>query len=272
MLDAGCGLGYGTAMLAERRPAKLAGVDLSSEALERARQELGETAELVAGDIRELSFEADSFDVVVCFEVIEHMEHQERALAELRRVLAPQGTLLISSPNRDVYTPGNPHHVHEYLPDELRSALKERFEHVTLYRQHPWLATAILREGGVAGLVPVQAATPDAAHVEGRETYTLAVASDVANDSGGGLVELGDDFEVRWWHGISSTMRLSNASARRKPPSEPERSCEPRPRGSWRPRRRLPVRWSCATSSSSWSSASRSCCSRSAGAPRRSTT
>ncbi len=222
VLDAGCGLGYGSAMLAERSPASLVGLDLSAEALERARQELGEAVQLVTGDIRELPFESDSFDLVVCFEVIEHVERQERALAELRRVLAPQGTLLISSPNREVYTPGNPHHVHEYVPSEFRSTLEEQFEHVTLYRQHPWLATAILREGGGAGLVSLQAATPDAAHVEGRETYTLAVASDVADDGRGELVELGDDFEVRWWH-----EQLDNATLERERASrETERVVE----------------------------------------------
>ena len=57
-----------------------------------------------------------SFDLVVCFEVIEHLEEPDAALRELERVVAADGVVLVSSPNRDVYEPGNPHHLHEYTP------------------------------------------------------------------------------------------------------------------------------------------------------------
>jgi ubiquinone/menaquinone biosynthesis C-methylase UbiE len=196
VLDAGCGVGYGTRMLAEHGPARLVGVDISAEALAHGP---ADSAELVEGDVRELPFPSDSFDVVVCFEVIEHVEQQDRVLDELRRVLRPGGTLLISSPNRAVYAPGNPHHVHEYLPDELREALERRFAHVTLRGQHVMLASVIagaLSKGEQLG--------PRAFAIEplepGRETYTLAIASDEASDPAEDIVALGDAFEVRWWH------------------------------------------------------------------------
>jgi SAM-dependent methyltransferase len=214
VLDAGCGVGYGLALLAERDPARLVGVDVAAEALERAG---GAPAELVQADLRELPLESDSFDVVVCFEVIEHVEGHERVLDELRRVLRPGGTLLISSPNRDVYAPGNPHHVHEFLPDELREVLAMRFDHVALYGQHSLLASAIVdgeevqrgRLGRVEG-VSIQPLEP------GRETYILAVASDAPVEDSDGVVTLGDAFEVRWWHEELDRVRAEAREAERE--------------------------------------------------------
>jgi ubiquinone/menaquinone biosynthesis C-methylase UbiE len=197
VLDAGCGVGYGTRLLAEHGPARLVGVDVSSEALAHAP---ANGAEWVQADLRELPFPADSFDLVVCFEVIEHVEEQERVLDELRRVLRKDGILLISSPNRDVYAPGNPHHVHEYVPDELREALGRRFGDVTLYGQHVLLASAIVGARGLAG-TPSQALALAIEQLEpGSETYTLAVAGDESSAVAQEVIALGDAFEVRWWH------------------------------------------------------------------------
>jgi O-antigen biosynthesis protein len=144
VLDAGCGVGYGSAMLARAGAADVVGLDLSAKAVEAAAQGAPANASFVAGDVHALPFDAGRFEVVVCFEVIEHVEGQDEVIAELARVLAPGGVLAISSPNRDVYPAGNPHHVHEYVPDELRAALAVHFEHVQLRRQHAWLASAVL--------------------------------------------------------------------------------------------------------------------------------
>ena len=202
VLDAGCGVGYGTAMLASGGPDSLVGVDVADDALARARDELAEDVELLRGDIRDLPLDSESFDLVVCFEVIEHVERQADALAELKRVLRPDGTLLISSPNRDVYTPGNPHHVREFLPDELQDELQASFGHVVLYRQHPWLASAVLTDDGLSAteLGRVLVARTGQALEPGKETYTIAVASEVPPVGPGGVVVLNHDFEVRWWH------------------------------------------------------------------------
>jgi SAM-dependent methyltransferase len=198
VLDAGCGVGYGTRLLAEREPARLVGVDLSAEALERAPTE---DAEFVQADLHQIPFDADTFDVVVCFEVIEHVHGHVQVLDELRRVLRPGGALLISSPNRDVYAPGNPHHVHEFLPDELHEELSGRFDHVKLYGQHVFLASTIV------GSTDLRAGEPRSCPVaimkpleRGRETYILGVASDEPPPDHGRLIALGDGFELRWWH------------------------------------------------------------------------
>jgi SAM-dependent methyltransferase len=198
VLDAGCGVGYGTRLLAQHGPERLVGADISADALARGPSDC---AELVQADLRELPFETDSFDLVVCFEVIEHVEEHDRVIDELRRVLRPGGTLLISSPNRDVYPPGNPHHVYEFVPDEFREALARRFDHVALYGQHALLASAIVDGKGLPEGQPERLNGFTIEPLEpGKETYSLAVAGDEPARGSDDVIALGDPFEVRWWH------------------------------------------------------------------------
>jgi hypothetical protein len=98
-------------------------------------------------------------------------------------VLTPHGILMISSPNRGIYPPGNPHHIREYAPEELRSALKAIFRHVELRRQHDWVASAILSDDELRHrdpTVPMTGAGSSkiAAAAEGSELYTIAIATD----------------------------------------------------------------------------------------------
>ncbi len=140
VLDAGCGTGYGTRLLLEAGAAAVAGVDISPSAI-RAAGIAAPEASVAVGDVRSLPFDDASFDLVVAFELLEHVLPQEHVILELQRVLAPDGILVISSPNRDVTVPGNPHHLHELAPDEFEGLLRAQFPQVRLYRQHDWLAS-----------------------------------------------------------------------------------------------------------------------------------
>jgi O-antigen biosynthesis protein len=171
VLDAGCGAGYGSALLARAGAADVVGIDLSAQAVEAARAGAPENTAFLVGDVHELSFEPGRFDVVVCFEVIEHVDRQDAVIAELARVIARDGLLAISSPNRDVYPPGNPHHLHEYVPEELRAALAAHFDHVELRRQHAWLASAVFDD-------------EEAADGSMRERTDMRIAKDIGRDPG----------------------------------------------------------------------------------------
>jgi SAM-dependent methyltransferase len=197
VLDAGCGTGYGLEILGEAGAGQLSGVDIAPEAVERSQARVP-AATVVQGSVHELPFDDDAFDVVVCFEVIEHVERQDDALSELARVLAPGGALVLSSPNRAVYPEGNPHHVHEYLPDELEAAVRRVLPEVRLYRQHVWLASGLLAPGSAetgrdmaVGLL--QPREP------GEETYTIAVASAGEPPALSEDLALVDGFELKWW-------------------------------------------------------------------------
>jgi SAM-dependent methyltransferase len=203
VLDAGCGIGYGSNMLAEAGAAEVHGVDIAEPVIEAAGQGAAPGVAFSAGDVAALDFGADSFDLVVCFEVIEHVEDSDAVLDELARVLAPGGLLLISSPNRDRYVPGNPHHRYEFLPDELKAELERRFKQVRLLRQSDWLASAILDDGAFAGAggAPIGGLEVRklVGHEPGAETYTLALASDGELPDSAMPLTLTHTMELRQW-------------------------------------------------------------------------
>ena len=203
VLDAGCGLGYGAAALARAGADRVVGVDIAEAVVEAARALAGPEIEFQVGDVHALGFPDASFDAVVCFEVIEHVDERDAVLSELKRVLAPGGIALISSPNRDVYVPGNPHHVHEYRPDELREHLRQHFAEVELRRQHNWIASAILDDEAFAedGGRPIEnlRAGKTLAASPGDETYTIAIASDQALPDTPRSLMITGTVELRRW-------------------------------------------------------------------------
>ncbi|HEX4308049.1 MAG TPA: methyltransferase domain-containing protein [Solirubrobacterales bacterium] len=196
VLDASCGIGYGLEILSRARASAVTGVDVSAEAIAAATERFGEyAAALVEADLRELPFEDDSFDVVVSFETIEHVEEPEKALAELCRVLRPDGVLVISSPNPDAYVGDNEHHVHEFRPAELRETVGGLLKNIAGFRQDAWLGSAI-RPFDEDGATPEVLRT---ASGEDEAPYSIVAASDAALPELHPTVEVGDTFDVRWW-------------------------------------------------------------------------
>jgi len=146
VLDAACGTAYGARMMAAAGAREVVGIDIAEPVLSAVRPQMPDNVRLDAGDLRELPYSDDRFDLVVCFEAIEHFEDPFTVLDELVRVLAPEGLLLVSSPNRGVYQEGNPHHYHEFRPDELRAELGSRLRNVRLTRQHDYIVSALLSD------------------------------------------------------------------------------------------------------------------------------
>lgn len=136
VLDMACGAGYGLQVLGQEAGARPVGADISPDALCTARI-FGPVA---SADAARLPFRDEAFDAVVSMETLEHLILRDEFVQELRRVLQPGGLLVLSTPNA-VYTrpiegrPTNPHHVHEYTPDELVATLAAAFEGVRLYGQ-----------------------------------------------------------------------------------------------------------------------------------------
>ncbi len=94
ILDAGCGSGRNMVELARR--GSVSGVELSdtSAGLARARG----AGEVISGSVLQMPFASASFDLAVCLDVLEHLEDDLAALRELRRVVAPGGSLLVTVP------------------------------------------------------------------------------------------------------------------------------------------------------------------------------
>jgi SAM-dependent methyltransferase len=137
VLDAGCGAGYGTALLgADARSA--IGIDVDPDAIAYARRRYGTSnVDFRIGDVTALELDDDSVDVVCAFETIEHLAEPERFVAEARRVLRDAGLLLVSTPyvRRTNERPSNPHHEREYSPQDFDALLRTHFPTVELLGQ-----------------------------------------------------------------------------------------------------------------------------------------
>lgn len=133
ILDAACGTGYGSALLL--RVGEVTGVDYDDEALASARVR-APTAAIVKVKLPILPFADASFDYVVSFETVEHIDDAPRFIAEAGRVLAPTGSVLISTPNGNYDTGANPWHVREYsLPDFLALIRENGFTEIAICGQ-----------------------------------------------------------------------------------------------------------------------------------------
>lgn len=140
VLDIACGTGYGLPIL-KTRARSVVGVDVDLEAVRKARMAIGTGPEnLITADGCRLPFGDATFDVITSFETLEHLHTRREFVAELGRVLRPEGLCIISTPNAN-YTrpengkPRNPHHIFEYTPKELTAELGERFAHIQLLGQ-----------------------------------------------------------------------------------------------------------------------------------------
>ena len=168
VLDAGCGEGYGAARFV-RDSATVYGLDKSAEAVAHGRANYPGVV-FVLGDCVQLPFADASVDLVVAFEVIEHMERWQDFIGEAARVLSPSGVLLVSTPNREYYettrTAPNPFHVHEFAYEEFRIALTSVFPHCTVFLQNHVDAVAISSEATAEARAHIETPTadPDATH------------------------------------------------------------------------------------------------------------
>jgi ubiquinone/menaquinone biosynthesis C-methylase UbiE len=162
VLDAGCGTGYGTAQFGP--DATVIGIDVAGDALLHARDNFGRPGVcFVQAGCETLPFADSSFDLIVAFEVIEHIERWRDMLREAKRVLKPSGLFLVSTPNKTYYAESrrdagpNPYHVHEFEYEEFAAALREVFPHAHLWSQNHSEAIAFVPLAPTGGVLDVPA-------------------------------------------------------------------------------------------------------------------
>lgn len=136
VLDLASGEGYGSNMLAEAAAA-VVGVDIDEKTVSHASTKYARAnLRFIAGPITSVPVSEDhSFDVIVCFEAIEHIEEHEKLLAEAKRLIKADGMFLVSTPNKVAYEEENPFHVKELYFEEFRDLLSHHFKHVTYLGQ-----------------------------------------------------------------------------------------------------------------------------------------
>jgi SAM-dependent methyltransferase len=186
VLDVASGEGYGTALLAQVARSAV-GVEIALDAVDHAnRAYKAENLSFLVGDARSLPNPDAAFDVVTSFETIEHFAEQQLFLSEIRRVLRPGGLLIVSTPDRDNYSPAesaaNPFHVRELDREEFDLLLRSYFAEVSLLLQRPIFGSALLPSGG-GKATPLCFERRGDGHFEGslnlpRPQYVVAFASD----------------------------------------------------------------------------------------------
>lgn len=155
VLDVASGEGYGTAILA-KVAAKTTGVDLSIEAVAKAKAKYAHIAnlEFIADSAESLNkIPSASIDLAVSFETIEHLPDYQSYLAALSRVLKPGGLALISTPNKELFHEENPYHIKEFSKKEFADALRPYFRFVKIYEQANGLASLIKTEGQASQII-----------------------------------------------------------------------------------------------------------------------
>jgi ubiquinone/menaquinone biosynthesis C-methylase UbiE len=138
LLEIGTGLGVFSGRIAPKVKC-YRGVEYDVGACEQAKTRVADPNWISLGDAQALDLQAESFDVVVCLEVLEHLPDFRKALDEIVRVLRPNGRLIASIPYARVGGPSltNPHHLYEPGEEEFSSELKKRFGKVqTLYQRY----------------------------------------------------------------------------------------------------------------------------------------
>jgi SAM-dependent methyltransferase len=149
LLDAGCGEGEGLARLGDRLPDRTVAVDADPDAVALTGRRLP-AIETACHSIDSLPFEDDSFDLVLCLEVLEHVREPGAALGELARVCGDRVVLSVpdepwfrlGSLARGKYLRGlgdHPEHLNHWNRGSLRALLEREVDVISLRRSFPWV-------------------------------------------------------------------------------------------------------------------------------------
>ncbi len=141
VLDAGCGEGYGVAILAEKAE-RAVGIDIKPQLIEHARRRYpASNLEFQVMDCEALKFADGSFDVIVCDELLEHLPNYENFLGSARRVLRAGGLFICATTNRKQSfmrsdgSPLNRNHYQEFDAVEFQKLLERYFQDLQIFSE-----------------------------------------------------------------------------------------------------------------------------------------
>ena len=190
VLDAACGIGYGSDIIARSGARSVTGIDVAPEAVEYARKHYaGPSVEFINASAEGLGQLGKTFDLVLSFETLEHLKDPRRFLREVRRVLRPGGWFICSTPNKHFLGNGhrcvNPYHVSEMSLEEFQVAFQEVFDlreryhqsHSESYRRHIELVGELHRYAKVARFSKLLALENRVRRWLGKEQWHLPAPS-----------------------------------------------------------------------------------------------
>jgi ubiquinone/menaquinone biosynthesis C-methylase UbiE len=147
VLDIACGEGYGSNLMADVASSVTA-IDNNSDAIGKANSKYRKkNVTFVEGNVEQIPLPASQFDIAISFETIEHVRDYSKMLSEIKRVLKPEGLLIISTPNKKTYSEEsgrhNPHHVKEFYEKEFEGLLQGYFQNIEMWQQQTTLVSLI---------------------------------------------------------------------------------------------------------------------------------
>jgi len=140
ILDAGSGSGYGSNYLADYCK-YIIGLDISRDAIDYSTKKFNKkNLNFVSGDITDMPFENNTFDIIISFMTIEHINKHDNFLSECNRILKDKGTFICCTDNKNFSSPYsakpyNPNHTKEFYPEEFHVLLSKYFENIKFYGQ-----------------------------------------------------------------------------------------------------------------------------------------
>lgn len=143
ILDIACGEGYGSNLLSNIA-SFVHGVDIDNTTIENAKKKyIKSNLAFLEGSTSQIPLGSSSVDVVVSFETIEHHNEHDQMLKEIKRVMRPDGILIISSPEKYTKEPWNKYHVKELTNVEFQSLILENFKNATFLSQKIFLGSIV---------------------------------------------------------------------------------------------------------------------------------
>ena len=137
VVDVACGNGFGTYTLARSGAKFLYGIDNDKVAVSYAKQKYkDDNIKSIIGNAEKIPLRSNLADIIVSFETIEHLKYPKKFLKETKRILKPNGILILSTPNKETSYEDNPYHLKEYTLPELNSLLSD-FSEKVFYGQRP---------------------------------------------------------------------------------------------------------------------------------------
>jgi SAM-dependent methyltransferase len=129
ILEIGSGEGYGIKLLAPHATQYIA-----IDKYKPSHNENFNGVEFIQMEVPFLTgLQSDDFDIVICFQLIEHIQDDHSLLKEIRRVLRPGGKLLLTTPNQSMSLTRNPYHMREYTTAEFRKIITSYFSEDRVY-------------------------------------------------------------------------------------------------------------------------------------------
>lgn len=185
--DIACGEGYGSALISESA-AHVTAVDIDANVIAEASRKYSNSQNLIFQNASalETSIESNTLDVVVSFETLEHLAAHEALMLEFKRLLRSSGVLIISTPDKLVYSGDGDHnefHVKELTEDEFKTLIKKHFKHALFFGQDMQMVSCIspqeVLHNESAELVYCEKnKESETINKNSKPTYLIAVASD----------------------------------------------------------------------------------------------